>query len=108
MKQFQKRYIYSSILASTFFIISFTLLHVHIIISIVLTFIIQFGGVFLFKKDDIRELTDDNINTYLYYASKLHHQAKITKSEKIINNVEEIATLTNNIIISLKQRSKKV
>ena len=108
MKQIQKRYIYSSILASIFFIVIYVILQVHILISILLTVIIYIGGIFLFQKDDIREFNTKSINDYYYMASKVQNQADISKNSVIIENVKQITDLTDSIIVSLSQRPKKV
>ncbi|MBE6161272.1 MAG: hypothetical protein E7158_03530 [Firmicutes bacterium] len=108
MKQIQKRYIYSSILASIFFIVIYVILQVHILISILLTIIIYIGGIFLFQKDDIREFNTKSINDYYYMASKVQNQADISKNSVIIENVKQITDLTDSIIVSLSQRPKKV
>lgn len=108
MKQIQKRYIYSALLASAFFIIIYALLKVHIIISILLTGVIYVGGIFLFKKDDIREFTVENVNTYYYLTSRVLNQAKLTNNEVLYNDTEEITKLTDEILVSLSQRPKKV
>ena len=108
MKQIQKRYIYSSILASIFFIVIYVILQVHILISILLTIIIYIGGIFLFQKDDIRVFNPKSINDYYYMASKVQNQADISKNSVIIENVKQITDLTDSIIVSLSQRPKKV
>lgn len=94
MKKFQKRYIYSAILASIFFIVTYAILDINVIICILLTLLIYIGGIFLFKKDDIREFNPKSINNYYYMASKIQNQATITKND--------------DIIVSLSQRPRKV
>ena len=115
MKQFQRRYIYAALLASGFFLITlliFTLLDINIILrfilSIILTLLMYVGGINLFRKKDVRELTSENINNYYFLASKIQSEANKTEDENIIKKVEEIGKLTDAIIVSLTQRPKKV
>lgn len=115
MKQFQKRYIYSALLASGFFLfimLLFAILKINIVISIILaiilTILMYIGGIMLFKTKDVRDLTSDNINNYYFLASKVQSEASKTGNENIIKNVEEIGKLTDSIIVSLTQRPKKV
>lgn len=108
MKQIQKRYIYAALLASLFYIIVFILLKLHIITCIILTIAIYYGGILLFKKEDVRELNGDNINNYYYLASKVQNEANRTNNEEIIGIVEKISANTDAILVSLSQRPKKV
>ena len=115
MKQVQKRYIYAAIMASIFFLILYIVLSIigidlilRILVSVLLTIGIYIGGILFFKKEDVRELTGDNINNYYYLASKVNNEANRTEDENIIKTAEEIAKLTDNILVSLSQRPKKV
>lgn len=108
MKQIQTRYLYSAITASIFFVLCYLILNFNIFITIILTALIYVGGVFLFKEKDIREFSEEYVNNYYFLASKTKNQATNIKDEKIVKNVEEISELTNEILISLRQRPKKV
>ena len=115
MKQFQKRYIYSAILASVFFLILYLVLSIigidliiRLLVSIMLTIGVYVGGILFFKEEDVRELTGDNINNYYYLASKVNSEALRTEDEDIKNKTEEITKLTDSILVSLSQRPKKV
>ena len=115
MKQVQKRYIYAAIMASICFLILYIVLSIigidlilRILVSVLLTIGIYIGGILFFKKEDVRELTGDNINNYYYLASKVNNEANRTEDENIIKTAEEIAKLTDNILVSLSQRPKKV
>ena len=108
MKQIQKRYIYASLFSSLIFVILYAFLGVNIVFSILLTAISYIGGILLFKKEDIRELSSESINNYYYVASKLQNEANKTEEEKIIKIVSEISNLTDTIIVSLSQRPRKV
>lgn len=115
MKQFQSRYILSAILASIFFLILFLILSImkidlilRIVASVTLTAGIYLGGIFFFKKEDVRELNGENINNYYYLASKVNSEAIRTNDENIKEITEEISKLTDSILVSLSQRPKKV
>ena len=115
MKQIQKRYIYAAILASIFFLIMYIVLTIigidmvlRILVPIILTIGVYIGGIFFFKKEDVRELTGDNINNYYYLASKVNSEAARTQDEDLKNITEEISKLTDSILVSLSQRPKKV
>ena len=108
MKQIQKRYIYASLFSSLIFVILYAFLKVNIFFSILLTAVSYIGGILLFKKEDIRELSSESINNYYYVASKLQNEANKTNDEEIIKIVDEISTLTDTIIVSLSQRPRKV
>ena len=115
MRQFQKRYIYAAILASIFFLIVFIVLtiiginiYVRILIPIILTIGVYIGGIFFFKKEDVRELNGESINNYYYLASKVNSEAIRTEDEDIKQMTEEISKLTDSILVSLSQRPKKV
>ena len=108
MKKIQKRYIYSALLASIFFIITYAVLHINLAIAIILTLCIYLGGIFLFKKEDIREFDSKSVNTYYYVASRVQNEANLSKNNDIIKSVDEITKLTDEIIVSLSQRPRKV
>ena len=115
MRQIQKRYIYAAILASIFFLIIyliFTLIGfnivVRLLIPIILTIGVYIGGIFFFKKEDVRELNGESINNYYYLASKVNSEAVRTEDKDIKEITEEISKLTDNILVSLSQRPKKV
>ena len=108
MKHIQKRYIYAAFLASAFFLIVYLILRLNIIIDILLTAAIYYGGILLFKKEDVREFNSENINNYYYLASKVQNEAVKTKDKEIISICENIGKNTDNILVSLSQRPKKV
>ena len=108
MKQVQTRYLYSAIVASIFFLFCYLILNFHILITILLTALIYIGGIFLFKEKDIREFNEEYVNNYYFLASKLQNLTTEIKNKEIVNNVKEITNLTNEILISLRQRPKKV
>lgn len=108
MVNFQKRYIYAGLCSSLFFIIIYGFLRINILISILLTIFIYIGGIFLFKKDDMREFNSESVNNYYYLASKVFNQANLTKDDNLINMVQEMSKLTDTILVSLSQRPKKV
>ena len=108
MKHIQKRYIYAAFLASIFFLIIYLLVKINIIISIFLTIAIYYGGILLFKEEDVREFNSENINNYYYLASKVQNEAEKTKNKEIISICENIGKNTDSILVSLIQRKSKV
>ena len=108
MKHIQKRYIYAAFLASIFFLIIYLLVKINIIISIFLTIAIYYGGILLFKEEDVREFNSENINNYYYLASKVQNEAEKTKNKEIISICENIGKNTDSILVSLSQRPRKV
>ena len=115
MRQIQKRYIYAAILASIFFIVLYVVLTiiginlvVRILIPVILTIGIYIGGIFFFRKEDVRELNGESINNYYYLASKVNNEANRTEDKDIKEITEEISKLTDSILVSLSQRPKKV
>lgn len=108
MGHIQKRYIYAGFLSGLFFIIIYGILDFNILISIPLTLVAYIGSSLLFKTKDIRELDSKNINNYYFWASKCANRASLTKDEAIIATVNSIAEKTDEIIVSLSQRPKKV
>ena len=108
MKHIQKRYIYAALLASAFFLISYLLIRIPIILAIALTAAIYYGGILLFKKEDVREFNSENINNYYYLASKIQNESNKTKDKEIISICENIGKNTDSILVSLSQRPRKV
>ena len=108
MKQVQKRYIYSAIVSSLFFIVCYGLLSINVILSIILTIAFYVGGIFLYKNKDIREYTPESVNYYYFQASRIANLANGIEDTKIRENVETITKFTDQILISLEQRPKKV
>ena len=108
MKHIQKRYIYAAFLASIFFLIIYLLVKINILISIFLTIAIYYGGILLFKEEDVREFNSENINNYYYLASKVQNEAEKTKNKEIISICENIGKNTDSILVSLSQRPRKV
>ena len=108
MKHIQKRYIYAALLASAFFLISYLLIRIPIILAIALTAAIYYGGILLFKKEDVREFNSENINNYYYLASKIQNESNKTKDKEIIGICENIGKNTDSILVSLSQRPRKV
>ena len=108
MKHIQKRYIYAAFLASIFFLIIYLLVKINIIISIFLTIAIYYGGILLFKEEDVREFNSENINNYYYLASKVQNEEEKTKNKEIISICENIGKNTDSILVSLSQRPRKV
>lgn len=108
MKQIQKRYLYAGILSAIFFLVTYVILDFNIFLSIILTGAIYGGGIFLFKEKDIRALDAKNVNNYYFAASKCAHQAEISGDDTIKSIVDKITTYTDEIIVSLSQRPKKV
>ena len=108
MKQIQTRYLYSALLASIFFIFTYLLFKVNIIIAILLTVVVYVGGILLFKEKDIREFDSKSVNNYYFLASKVQNQANQTNDDAIIESVTEITKLLDEILLSLSQRPKKV
>lgn len=108
MRQIQKRYIYSALISSLFFIIVYAILNINIIIGIILTMAIYIGGIFLFKTGDMREFNAESVNNYYYLASKVLNQGNLTENDDIIKKVEEMSKLTDDILVSLSQRPRKV
>ncbi len=108
MKHIQKRYIYAAFLASAFFLITYLLIKLPIFVAIILTAAIYYGGVLLFKKEDVREFNSENINNYYYLASKVQNESNRTDNKEIIKTCEEIGKNTDSILVSLSQRPRKV
>ena len=108
MKHIQKRYIYAAFLASILFLIIYLLVKINILISVFLTIAIYYGGILLFKEEDVREFNSENINNYYYLASKVQNEAEKTKNKEIISICENIGKNTDSILVSLSQRPRKV
>lgn len=108
MGHIQKRYIYSGFVSALFFIVSYGVLDINIIISIILTILIYLGGIFLFKTKDIRTLNPKDIDNYYFWASKCANRASNIDNKEIKEIVEKITVYTDEIIVSLTQRPKKV
>lgn len=108
MKQVQKRYIYAGITGGFSFLIIYGILNINIIISLILTIAIYLGSIFLYKEKDIRDFSPENIDNYYFLASKCVNKASNIDNEEIKSCVEKIATYTDEIILSLSQRPKKV
>lgn len=108
MKHIQKRYIYSAVASSVFFVVVYGIIRINLFIGIILTILIYFGGILLFKKDDLRVLDSESVNNYYYLASRVLNQANLTCDEKLIETCKKISKLTDDILVSLSQRPKKV
>ncbi len=108
MKQIQKRYLYSGVCASLFFIITYGLLDLNIFIAIFLTIIFYLGGIFLFKTKDIRKMDPKIIDEYYFLASKVANRANMLSDIEIKSAIEKITIYTDEILVSLTQRPKKV
>ena len=108
MKHIQKRYIYAAFLASAFFLITYLLIKLPIFVAIILTAAIYYGGVLLFKKEDVREFNSENINNYYYLASKVQNESNRTENKEIIKTCEEIGKNTDSKLVSLSQIPRKV
>ena len=102
MKHIQKRYIYAAFLASILFLIIYLLVKINILISVFLTIAIYYGGILLFKEEDVREFNSE------YLASKVQNEAEKTKNKEIISICENIGKNTDSILVSLSQRPRKV
>lgn len=108
MRQLQKRYLYSAILSAVFFIATYGIFDFNLILSIILTVLIYVGGIFLFKDKDIRSMSPENVDNYYFMASKCVNLASHIEDENIKNNIDGIAVYTDEILLSLTQRPKKV
>ncbi len=108
MNQIQLRYIMAGMLAAFFFVLIYGILEINLILTLVLTVVVYIGGTLIFKEKDIRELTPEHIDAYYFIASKCANQASLTEDVEIKEIVEKIATYTDEIIVSLSQRPKKV
>ena len=108
MRHIHKRYIYSALLSGFLFIVFYALLDFNIALSIILTFGVYIGGVLLFKEDDMRKMTPENVNNYYFLASKLKSIASEANNKHIMKNVDIIGEFTDKILVSLSQRPKKV
>lgn len=108
MRKVQKRYIYAGMLAALFFVVTYGIMDINVLISLVLTVVIYLGGVFLFKTKDIRTMDSESVNNYYFYASKCANRAGLIDDAEIKQEVEKITTYTDEIIVSLSQRPKKV
>ncbi len=108
MGQIQKRYLYSALLSAAFFIIVYGFADFNIVLSVLLTIVIYLGGIFLFKEKDLRTLTPKYVDDYYFMASKCAARASQTADEEIKAYVDKITTYTDEILLSLTQRPKKV
>lgn len=108
MKQIQKRYLYSAGIASLFFIISYGVLDINILISLLLTIVFYAGGIFLFKEKDIRELNGETVNQYYFLASRVGNYSNYIDDVDIKEDINTITSLVDQILVSLEQRPKKV
>lgn len=108
MKQVQKRYLYSGLVSGIFFIIVYGIMNFNLFVSLILTVCLYIGGILLFKSKDIRVMDAQTIEHYYFWASKCANRASLTNDVEIKETVEKITTYTDEIIVSLSQRPKKV
>ncbi len=108
MRQIQRRYLYSAILASVSFIIFYLIFNIHLILSLVLTILIGLGGILLFKEKDIRQFNENDVNNYYFMASKIQNLSTAINNEEIDKHIKNITEKTDAILVALRQRPKKV
>lgn len=108
MKQVQLRYIYAGLLSAFFFVLVYGLMNFSFVLTLLLTVVIYIGSVLLFKSKDIREWNSETVDSYYFLASKCVNQASHINNTTIKARVDEIATYTDEILLSLAQRPKKV
>lgn len=108
MKSLQKRYIYSSLLASLGFIILYLILDFNILLALGLTLVIYIAGIFIFKEKDVREYDPDDLNRYHFQTSKLMSYKDRIKNKEISKIIEKISNISVKTLSALTQKPKKV
>lgn len=108
MKQVQLRYIYAGLLSAFFFALVYGLLNFNFVLTLLLTAIIYIGAALLFKNKDIREWNPKTVDGYYFLASKCVNQASFIENTSIKTLVDKVASYTDEILLSLAQRPKKV
>lgn len=108
MKSLQKRYIYSSGLASIGFIILYLILDFNILLALVITLVIYIAGVFIFKEKDVREYSPEDLNRYHFQTSKLMSYKDRIKNKEIGILIEKIGNISIKTLSALTQKPKKV
>ena len=104
----KKRYIYSSLLAAISFIIIYVLLDFGLLISIPIVIVVYIAGIFLFKEKDIRRYDPNQIMHYCYLISKIDNYTNLVKNKKVKENIKDISTKSEKIIVMLEQKPEKV
>lgn len=108
MKSLQKRYIYSSGLASIGFIILYLILDFNILLALAITLVIYIAGVFIFKEKDVREYSPEDLNRYHFQTSKLMSYKDRIKNKEIGILIEKIGNISIKTLSALTQKPKKV
>ena len=104
----KKRYIYSSILSASLFIILYLLLDFNFFICVILAIITYIGGILIFKEKDVRKYDPNIIMHYCYLLSKINNYANLVKDEEVKNNIKDVATKGEKIVVKLEQKPNKV
>lgn len=104
----KKRYLYSSIVSSVFFVVLVLVLDFNIIISILLSLVCYLGGIFLFKEKDVRKYDANIIMHYCYLISKIDNYTNLVKNKKLCKEIKDISTKAERIIVMLEQKPDKV
>lgn len=108
MKSLQKRYIYSSGLASIGFVILYLILDFNILLALAITLVIYIAGVFIFKEKDVREYSPEDLNRYHFQTSKLMSYKDRIKNKEIGILIEKIGNISIKTLSALTQKPKKV
>ena len=104
----KKRYIYSAVLASVFFILVYVLLSFPIWIALPITAIVYIGGIFLFKEKDVRKYDPNIIMHYCYLISKIDNYTNLVKDKTVKKDIKDISTKSEKIVVMLEQKPNKI
>ena len=104
----KKRYLYSLILSIITFIILYVILDFGIILSIPITLIVYIGGIFFFKEKDVRKYDPNILMHYCYLISKIDNYRNMINDNEIDNNIKDISSVAEKIIVMLEQKPNKV
>ena len=103
----QKRYIYSSILASLFFILFYVFINLHLIVSILVTILIFGAGILIFKEKDVRVYDPNKEFEYCYKTSKLLNYSNYVDNKKIKELIKSISLISEEMLNLIeKNRSR--
>jgi hypothetical protein len=104
----KKRYIYSAVLSAILFILLYAILDFPVLICVPLAVVTYVGGIFFFKEKDVRKYDPNIIMHYCYLISKIDNYANLVKDKKVKDNIKDISTKAEKIVVMLEQKPNKV